>query len=146
MEKVVDVHAHVGSSAALYVGGAIDSVVTRMKNIGITQSVISPIPGYEDPEGVKTSRAMNEQLYNIQKENSEMFPLALAVAEPRHGKAAVREVEYALGKLELGGLMFHHDFGGVMMHEKIMMDLMDEVMHYPASRIVESTAKKEVPT
>ena len=137
MEKVIDVHAHVGSSAALYVGGAIDSVVTRMRKNGITQSVISPIPGYEDPEGVKTSRAMNEQLSSIQKENKDMFPLALAVAEPRHGKEALKEIEYALGNLNLGGLMFHHDFGGVMMHEKIMHEMMNEVMNYPCSRIVQ---------
>jgi predicted TIM-barrel fold metal-dependent hydrolase len=63
--------------------------------------------------------------------------MALAVAEARHGKPALAEVDYALGELGLAGLMFHHDFGGVAMHEPIMHDILTEVMHHGKHMIVE---------
>ena len=61
MGKVIDVHVHVGSSAALYVGGSIQIVTSRMSRHGITHSVVSPIPGFEDPEGIKSVKEMNAQ-------------------------------------------------------------------------------------
>ena len=129
--KVIDVHAHVGNSAALYVGGSIDAVTSRMRANGITHSVISPIPGFEDPEGIESVRKMNEQCVSIRREHSDRFPKALGVAEPRHGAAAaVEEAAYALGELHMGGLMFHNDFAGVEMHNRVMMLIMDEVMRY----------------
>lgn len=138
MENVIDVHVHVGSSAALYVGGSIDLVTTRMKQQGITHSIISPIPGFEDPEGILSVKKMNEQVAGIQKGRAELFPLALGVAEARHGaKAAVEETAYALGDLGLGGLMFHHDFAGVEIHAPVMFDILDEVMRYDGARIVQ---------
>ena len=138
MKKAIDVHAHVGSSAALYVGGSIAAVTDRMKKQGITHSVVSPIPGFEDPQGFKTVEAMNRQVASIQKENSAIFPMVLGVAEARHGReAAVRETAFALGELGMGGLMFHNDFAGVEIHAPIMEPILDEVMKYPGARVVQ---------
>lgn len=104
MEKVIDVHAHVGNSASLYVAGSLDAVTGRMEQNGITHSVISPIPGFEDPEGVRSVERMNRQVAEIQSRDPGRFPLALGVAEPRHGaQAACREADLALGELGLGG-------------------------------------------
>lgn len=138
MAKVIDIHAHVGNSASLYVAGSIEAVVSRMEANGITHSVISPIPGFEDPEGAASADRMNEQVAAIRGENRKKFPLALGVAEPRHGAAAAcREAEYALGELELGGLMFHNDFAGVPIHAAVMEAILGEVMHYPKARVVQ---------
>ena len=121
MGKVIDVHVHVGSSAALYVGGSIQIVTSRMSRHGITHSVVSPIPGFEDPEGIKSVKEMNAQVADIQKNNADVFPLVFGVAEARHGaKAAAEETAHALGELGMGGLMFHHDFAGVEIHAPVM--------------------------
>lgn len=130
-----------GNSASLYVAGSIDAVVERMHNNGITHSVISPIPGFEDPEGVESVRKMNDQVAEIRNQNSAMFPMAFGVAEVRHGKIAVEEAAYALGELGLDGLMFHHDFGGVEMHSPIMFDVIREASHYKKPIIQVHTAQ-----
>ena len=119
MSKVVDIHAHVGSSAALYVGGSIQVVTSRMEKHGITHSVVSPIPGFEDPY-------------------ARIFPLVLGVAEARHGeRAAVSETAYALGEQAMGGLMFHNDFAGVEIYAPVMEAILHEVMHYSHARVVQ---------
>jgi predicted TIM-barrel fold metal-dependent hydrolase len=130
MSKIIDTHVHVGHSAALYVGGSIDVVVERMRRHGITHSVISPIPGFEDPEGVLSVKKMNEQISQIHREHRDIFPMALGVAEPRHGEIAVEETAYALGELGLDGLMFHHDFAGVEAHAPIMFRILGEARRY----------------
>lgn len=137
MDKVIDVHAHVGNSASLYVAGSISAVTDRMRNCGITHSVISPIPGYEDPEGLESVRKMNRQVKEIKTKNSKIFPLALGVAEPRHGKAALQEAAYAVGELDLDGLMFHHDFAGVEMHAPMVMEILEEVSRYKKHAVIQ---------
>ena len=138
MGKVIDVHVHVGSSAALYVGGSIQIVTSRMSRHGITHSVVSPIPGFEDPEGIKSVKEMNAQVADIQKNNADVFPLVFGVAEARHGaKAAAEETAHALGELGMGGLMFHHDFAGVEIHAPVMEEILNEVMHYEKSRVIQ---------
>ncbi|HLV10800.1 MAG TPA: amidohydrolase family protein [Halanaerobiales bacterium] len=141
MQKVIDTHVHVGNSAALYVGGSIDIVVARMEQHGITHSVISPIPGFEDPEGVKTVEKMNKQVSVIRENNQNKFPMAFGVAEARHGKIAVEEAAYALGELGLDGLMFHHDFSGVEIHAPIMFEILEEVRNYNSKVIQLHTAQ-----
>jgi len=138
MRKIIDVHVHVGSSAALYVGGSIDVVTARMKRQGITHSIVSPIPGFEDPKGILSVKEMNAQVAGIQKDNAAVFPMVLGVAEARHGaRAAVEETAHALGELGMGGLMFHHDFAGVEIHASVMFDILDEVMRYENARVVQ---------
>lgn len=138
MNKVIDVHVHIGNSAALYVKGGNDAVVSRMRKWGITHSVVSPIPGFEDPYGIDSVKAINELAVSIQKEYEKPFPLVLGVAEAKHGsKAAAAETAYALGDLGMGGLMFHHDFAGVEIYDPVMHDILDEVMKYPEARVVQ---------
>ncbi|NMB91137.1 MAG: amidohydrolase family protein [Chloroflexi bacterium] len=112
-----------------------------MHNHGITHSVISPIPGFEDPEGIESVKKMNDQVAGVRRDNQAMFPMALGVAEARHGKAAVAEAAYALGDLGLDGLMFHHDFGGVEMHAPIMIEILQEACHYKHPVIQVHTAQ-----
>lgn len=138
MNKVIDVHVHIGSSGALYVAGGNDAVVSRMEKWGISHSVVSPIPGFEDPYGIESVKSMNRQAVQIREEYKDKFPLVLGVAEPRHGpKAAVEEAACALGELGMNGLMFHHDFAGVENYAPVMFDILDEVMRYPKARIVQ---------
>ena len=138
MSKVVDIHAHVGSSAALYVGGSIQVVTSRMEKHGITHSVVSPIPGFEGPYGMESVNKMNQQVAEIQKANARIFPLVLGVAEARHGaRAAVSETAYALGEHAMGGLMFHNDFAGVEIYAPVMEAILHEVMHYSHARVVQ---------
>ena len=136
MKKIIDVHVHVGNSASLYVAGSINAVTDRMAIHGITHSIISPIPGFEDPLGKESAMQMNIQVAEIKKENPDRFPMAMGVAEPRHGKAALEEVEHALGELKLDGLMFHNDFAGVEMHAPRMQEILAEAQRYKNLKMV----------
>jgi predicted TIM-barrel fold metal-dependent hydrolase len=136
LHKIIDIHAHVGESAGLYVAGSIDAVTHRMKTAGITHSVISPIPGYEDPFGKASTLQMNDQMLEIKQNNPHKFPLAMGVVEPRHGKLVLEEVEYVLGTLQLDGLMFHNDFNGIEMHSPRMQDIMEEARHYKNCKMI----------
>ena len=49
LSKVVDIHAHVGSSAALYVGGSIQVVTSRMEKHGIHIPLFHPFPVLKTP-------------------------------------------------------------------------------------------------
>ena len=68
MQKIYDVHVHVGNSSALYVAGSVDTVLTKMDQNGVTHAAISPIPGFEDPEGIETAKMMNQQIADLQKQ------------------------------------------------------------------------------
>jgi len=140
MQRIYDVHVHVGNSSALYVAGSVDAVVTKMDQNGVTHAAISPIPGFEDPEGVKTAKMMNQQIADIQKQYPDRFPVGLGVAEPQHGKYAMEEVEHALGELKLQGIMFHNDFNGVEVEAPVMFDIMKKISEFPNAVVMLHTA------
>lgn len=133
MTKIIDVHVHVGNSSTLYVAGSVDAVLTRMDAAGVDGAVISPIPGFEDPEGVISAKKMNGQVARIKKENPARFPFALGVAEPKHGAGALEEVEHALGELKLDGIMFHNDFNGVEVDAPIMFEIIKKISEFPGA-------------
>jgi uncharacterized protein len=94
------------------------------------QAVISPIPGYEDPNGVKDSVAQNDNIADALKRWPDRFPHGLGVVEPRHGKAALPEVDWILGDLGLAGLMFHNDFNGMTLDSPAMFAIMERASRY----------------
>lgn len=130
MSKIIDVHVHVGASSTLQVAGGAEDVLRIMDKNGIDISIISPIPGYEDPDGIKDSMIHNDNMAHLIKKYPDRFPRALGVVEPRHGKKALPEVDRILGDLGLHGLMFHNDFNGISVDHPSMFAIMERAAKY----------------
>lgn len=139
MTKVYDFHVHIGNSAALYVDGSDDICLINMDKQGVDAACISPIPGFEDPNGIADALAMNKLMYDLKQKQSR-YVAALGVAEPNHGKGAFLEVDQALGELKLDGVMFHNDFNGVEVGAPVMFDIFREISKYKDAVVMLHTA------
>jgi len=126
----IDVHAHIGISSELQVAGSARDVVEIMDRNDIDQSIVSPIPGYEDPEGVADSRRQNDNIAAALAEFPDRLPRGLGVVEPRHGKAALDEVDRVMRDLGLSGLMFHNDFNGLSIDSPAMFAIFERLAQY----------------
>jgi len=128
--KIIDVHAHLSESISLQVGGSTKDLIKLMDENGIEKAVISPIPGYPDPEGVKSTAMQNDMIADAVVKYPDRFPCGLAALEPRHGEKALEELNRALGELKLKGLMFHMDYQGCEVDNPIMFRFMEEAKKY----------------
>jgi predicted TIM-barrel fold metal-dependent hydrolase len=128
--KIIDLHTYLGISSTLQVGGSAENVLRILDNNGIDQAIISPIPGYEDPNGVQDSVAQNDNIAAALKRWPDRFPRGFGVVEPRHGKAALPEVDRILGELGLVGLMFHNDFNGMTLDSPAMFNILERASRH----------------
>lgn len=140
MAKVYDVHVHVGDSAALYVAGSGNITLEKMDQNHVDGAAISPIPGFEDPNGKEDARHINTVIAQMLKQHPDRYVVGLGVAEPNHGKAAMEEVEHALGELKLDGIMFHNDFNGVEVDAPVMFDIFRKISEFKRAKVMVHTA------
>lgn len=127
---IVDVHVHLGASAALDVAGGADDLLRKMDVNGIACAVLSPIPGQEDSEGVASTRRVNDAIAAARDAHPDRFPRILAAAEPRHGARGLAEVDRVMGDLGFAGLGFHNDFQGLAADHRNMFAIMDRLLAY----------------
>lgn len=142
--RIIDVHVHVGISSALQVAGSVDDVLRIMDNNHVGQAVISPIPGYEDPRGVADSVAQNDNIAQAVKGHPDRLPRGLGVVEPRHGAAALEEVDRVMDGLGLAGLMFHNDYNGLTIDSPAMFHIMERLARYEGAIAHIHTAQHSV--
>lgn len=128
---IVDVHVHLGASMALSVAGGVDELLRKMDANAIACAVLSPIPGQEDPDGVESTRAVNDAIAAARDAHPDRFPRILAAVEPRHGAAALPEVDRAVGELGFSGLSFHNDFQGLPADHPTMFAIIERLSAYP---------------
>lgn len=140
----IDVHAHIGISSELQVAGSAADVVAIMDRNNIDQSIISPIPGYEDPEGVTDSRRQNDNIAQAIDRYPDRLPRGLGVIEPRHGKAALEEVDRVMADLGLSGLMFHNDFNGLSIDSPAMFAIFERLAAHEGAIVQVHTAQHSV--
>jgi predicted TIM-barrel fold metal-dependent hydrolase len=138
--SIVDVHVHLGASAALTVAGGVDDLLRKMDTNGIDQAVLSPIPGQEDPDGVASIRQINNTIAAARSAHPDRFPAVLAAAEPRHGAPGLDEVDRVMGDLGFAGLGFHNDFQGYAADHPNMFALMDRLSAWPDPIVQTHTA------
>jgi len=124
---IVDVHVHLGASAALTVAGGVDDLLRKMDINDIACAVLSPIPGQEDPDGIESTRAVNDAIAAARDAHPDRFPRILAAVEPRHGERALPEIERVMGDLGFSGLSFHNDFQGFAADHPNMFRIMERL-------------------
>ncbi len=139
--KIIDVHAHIGVSASLQVAGGARDVMRIMDENGIDQSVVLPIPGYQDPDGIKDTMMQNDHIAQAVKEFPDRFPRGLGAVEPRHGERALPEVDRIMGELGLSGLVFHNDFCGLPIDHPMMYDILKKAAEHKDIIVMMHTAQ-----
>lgn len=142
MDRIIDVHVHIGSS--LYQNYTAEDALKSMDQNGVTHAVISPVPSYPLPEGVKSSREQNDNIARLLKEYPGRFVRGLGVVDPRHGEAAVPEVDRIFGELGLHGLMFHTDKTGLTFDNPVMIQFMEHAARYKNPVVLAHTSQYSV--
>lgn len=126
MHNIIDVHVHIGLEE--YQGP--QQVLRLMDADGIGQAVISPAPDHEDPDGVESSKKMNNLIADALRRWPDRFIAGFGLVEPRHGSACLGEVDRILGDLGLCGLMFHSDDSGISLDHPNTMEIVSHASRH----------------
>jgi predicted TIM-barrel fold metal-dependent hydrolase len=142
MAKKIDVHVHVGED--LYRRYTPEMALERMDRNDIEFAVISPVPDYPTPYGIKSSAQQNDYIAAALQKYPDRFVRGLGVVNPRHGMAAVPEVDRIFGELGLSGLMFSNDKTGLTMDNPTMIAFFEHAMQYENPVVLSNTSQYSV--
>lgn len=142
LAKILDVHVHIGED--LYRRYTPDMALSKMDKNGIEWAVISPLPTYPTPEGIKSSQKQNDYIAEALSQHPDRFVRGLGVVNPRHGKAAVPEVDRVLGELGLHGLLFSNDKTGLTMDNPTMVEFLEHAEQYENPVVFSYTSQYSV--
>jgi len=137
--SVLDVHVHVALDAPKGGFGSIDDVLRKMDANGIDQAVLAPWPGYETPDGVRSTARQNDGLRAELDAHPDRFPVGLGVAEPRHGAPAADEARRAVEELGLRGLSFDSDVNGIAIDSDSVAVILEAIRPVPGVVIAFTT-------
>lgn len=142
MSKKIDVHVHIGED--LYRRYTPQMALERMDRNGIEYAVISPIPVYPTSEGIHSSEKQNDYIANALQKYPDRFIRGLGVVNPRHGKAAVPEVDRIFKDLGLSGLLFSNDKTGLTMDNPTMLEFLQHASQYKNPVVFSYTSQYSV--
>ena len=115
MRPYIDAHCHIGMTVSRdpVVGQSVGRCLARMASSGVAASIIFPTAGGAQARGVLDTRDQNEVISGACRLYPERFPIGLAIVEPRHQHAGVRELDRAMGEGGLTGFMVHPGLSGI---------------------------------
>lgn len=142
MPKIFDVHVHIGTDCDRAYSAA--DAIAAMDRIGIDCAAVSPILTYPLPLGVKSSMEQNDAIAQALRTHPERFLRGLGVVDPRHGKAAVGEVDRIFSQLGLHGLAFSTDKTGLTFDNPVMMEFMEHAARYENPVVLAHTSQYSV--
>lgn len=142
MRRILDVHVHIGSDRGREYTAA--DALRRMDAMGIEKAVISPVLSYPLPLGVQSSREENDRIARLLREYPDRFVRGLGVVDPRHGEAAVPEVDRIFGELGLHGLAFSSDLTGLTFDNPMMLRFMQRAACYENPVVLAHTSQYSV--
>jgi predicted TIM-barrel fold metal-dependent hydrolase len=82
---------------------------------GVRQAAVIPGHGYERPNGIADTRAVNDAIAAYRDGAPARFPVAIGIVEPLHGAASLPEIDRCRAELGLAGISFHTRFQGASM-------------------------------
>ncbi len=130
MNAIIDTHAHLGTGSAYQAAGSAERVLKIMDDNGIGQSIISPMPDYPTPDGIKDSMVQNDHIAQAIKKYPDRFPRGLGVVQPRHGDRALPEVDRIMEQLGLSGLAFDNNYSGLAIDNPAMFNIFERAAKY----------------
>jgi predicted TIM-barrel fold metal-dependent hydrolase len=129
MSKIIDVHVHIGNDG--YREYSPERAIELMDKMEIDMAVLSPMPGYVLPNGVKSSAEQNDAVVAAMNKYPSRFVRGLGVVDSRHGKAAVPEVDRIFGELGLHGLLFSNDYTGFTFDNPNTVEFLEHAASHP---------------
>lgn len=129
MTKKIDVHVHIGED--LYGNRYTPELaIEKMDKNEIEYAIISPVPTYATPYGIKSAAAQNDYIAEAIAKYPKRFLKGFGTVNPRHGKPSVPEVDRIFGELGLAGLMFSNDKTGLTFDNPTMIEYFEHAMAY----------------
>lgn len=127
--KKFDVHVHIGEDleGRRYTP---ELALEKMDKNEIDYAVISPIPTYASPYGIKDSARQNDYIAEALAKYPDRFLKGLGVVNPRHGRESVPEVDRIFKDLGLAGLLFSNDKTGFTFDNPTMCEYFEHAMAY----------------
>jgi len=123
--KIIDVHVHIGSDYSnTYTA---QDAIRSMDANQIDYAVISPVPSCPLPFGLKSTMEQNDEIAKALSDHPDRFVRGLGTVNPRHGEAAVAEVERIFNELHLHGLMFHTDKTGLSLDNPTVIKFIEAI-------------------
>lgn len=134
---ILDCHHHVGDVSHLVgdlsaTGGTQPPVAAPSQEMaarlaimdaaGVAQAVVIPGHGYERPQGIGDTRAVNDGIAAYRAARPDRFPVAIGIVEPQHGRQSFAELDRVHRDLGLQGISFHARFQGVSMDDPRIHD------------------------
>ena len=125
-----DTHQHLGDlkgvpgarSATATMADDMSTRIAFMDRFGIAACAIMPGHSYSAPRGAQDVAAINDRLLAYRAMMPVRFPVIAGTVDPRHGKAAVAEVERVQG-LGMQALSWHHRMQGLPMDHRQMVEI-----------------------
>ncbi len=114
MRLYFDVHCHIGMtvSRSPVVGQSIGKCLARMASAGVIGAIPCPTAGSPQARGVLDTCAQHATIASACQLYPERFPIGLGIAEVRHERAGVDELERAMQVDGLVGFMCHPGLSG----------------------------------
>jgi cation diffusion facilitator CzcD-associated flavoprotein CzcO/predicted TIM-barrel fold metal-dependent hydrolase len=114
-----------------------DERIKLMDAFGYQSAAISPVAGYERPEGFRNTQAVNDRVAAYRNRYSERFPIAFGVVDPLEGvENGVAEVERIATTLNMNGVIWHHRFQGAFIADPRMFPLLEAIEHFKLVALV----------
>lgn len=141
---VFDCHHHVGDVKA-FLGDYLaddphepdDPIAVEMKRRleimdagGVRQAAVIPGHGYERPNGIADTRAVNDAIAQYRDARPDRFPVAIGIAEPLYGAASLPEIDRCANELRLAGISFHTRFQGASMDSPWILQYVERMAEH----------------
>lgn len=141
---VFDCHHHVGDVKA-FLGDYLaddphepaDPTAVEMKRRlaimdagAVRQAAVIPGHGYERPNGLADTRAVNDAIAQYRDMQPDRFPVAIGIAEPLYGVQSLPEIDRCATELGLAGISFHTRFQGASMDNRWILEYVERMAEH----------------
>jgi len=149
--EIFDIHHHLGSLT----GGSLQEEpgwqekdyqnrVRIMDANGVTMSAILAATGYIQADGIKDTMRSNDTVAAYRKRDPKRFPVACGTVEPLHGARSLGELERMKHELQMGGVVWHNRFQGVVIDHPLMRPLLKKVSELGLVPLVHTNAESNM--
>jgi predicted TIM-barrel fold metal-dependent hydrolase len=111
---------------------AADQALRRevMARVGVARGVVLPILPYRRPDGLASTRRVNDGVAAYRDADSAHFPVGLGMLEPLYGERGLEELDRIHFELKLPGVTWHHRLQGGAIDDPLMFRIFERMRAY----------------